>query len=79
MQQELSADIAKLNPQQLEMLRLFRNPMPPQDFDAIKKFIVNSLSENIDIEMEKLKDEKGWTEDTYEQWGKEHMRTPHNK
>jgi len=34
------------------------------------------LSKNIDNEMERLAIEKGWTEKTYEQWGKEHLRTP---
>jgi hypothetical protein len=35
------------------------------------------LAENVDEEMEKLEEEKGWTQETYEQWGKEHLRTPY--
>ena len=34
------------------------------------------LSKNIENEMERLAKEKGWSEETYEQWGKEHLRTP---
>ena len=68
-----SAD--KLNEQQLEMLRLFKNPMPRQDFDEIKRVVVNILAKSIDDEMKNLEKEKGWTPETYEQWGKEHMRT----
>jgi hypothetical protein len=29
--------------------------------------------------MESLAKEKGWNEETYEQWGKEHLRTPYHK
>lgn len=64
-----------LNEQQLEMLRLFKNPMLKQDFDEVKRVIVQVLARNVDTEMDKLEREKGWTEDTYEQWGKEHLRT----
>ncbi|MGI8636004.1 MAG: hypothetical protein ACR2KZ_11445 [Segetibacter sp.] len=64
-----------LNEQQLEMLRLFKNPMIKQDFDEIKRVIVQVLARNVDSEMDRLEKEKGWTEDTYDQWGKEHLRT----
>ncbi len=65
----------QLNQQQLDMLRLFQNPMPEQDYVEIKRVIVKALAKNIDTEMELLEKEKGWTEQTYEDWGKEHVRT----
>ena len=68
-----------LNQQQQDMLRLFKNPMPEPDYIEIKRFIVKMLSKNIDDEMERLAKEKGWNEETYEQWGKEHLRTPYQK
>ena len=68
-----------LNQQQQDMLRLFKNPMPEPDYIEIKRFIVKMLSKNIDDEMERLAKEKGWNEETYEQWGKEHLRTPYKK
>ncbi len=68
-----------LNEQQLEMLRLFKNPMIKQDFDEIKRVIVQVLARNVDSEMDRLEKEKGWTEDTYDQWGKEHLRTAESK
>ena len=79
MQQNLSEDIPRLNQQQLDMLRLFQSPMSEQDYNEIKRFVVKTLAKNIDDEMERLEKEKGWTQETYEQWGKEHMRTPYKK
>ena len=61
------------------MLRLFQNPMPEQDYVEIKRVIVKALAKNIDTEMEVLEKEKGWTEQTYEDWGKEHLRTSYKK
>ncbi len=29
--------------------------------------------------MERLTNEEQWTQDTYEKWGEEHMRTPYKK
>jgi len=79
MQQNLSEDITRLNQQQLDMLRLFQSPMPEQDYNEIKRFVVKTLAKNIDDEMERMEKEKGWTQETYEEWGKEHMRTPYKK
>lgn len=70
---------AILNEQQQDMLRLFKKPMPESDYIEVKRFIVKMLSKNIDDEMESLAKEKGWNEETYEQWGKEHLRTPYHK
>ena len=79
MPQNLSDEFTMLNQQQQDMLRLFKSPMPEHDFNEIKRFVVKMLAKNIDDEMERLEKEKGWTEETYEQWGKEHMRTPYEK
>ena len=75
----LMEEPTRLNEQQLEMLRLFQNPMSAQDFEGIKRFVVKILARNIDEEMERLEKEKGWTKEIYEQWGKEHMRSPYKK
>ncbi len=69
----------KLNEQQLQMLRLFKDPMPEADFLRMKRLTVELLAKKLDEEMERLKGEKGWTAETYEQWGKEHMRTPYKQ
>ncbi len=69
----------KLNEQQLQMLQLFKDPMPEEDFLQMKRLAVQLLAKKVDEEMERLEKEKGWTQETYEQWGKEHMRTPYKK
>jgi hypothetical protein len=79
MQQNLSEDITRLNQQQLDMLRLFQSPMNEHDYNEIKRFVVKTLAKNIDDEMESMEKEKGWTQETYEQWGREHMRIPYKK
>lgn len=48
-------------------------------FNDLKRFVVKILARNIDEEMERLEKEKGWTKETYEQWGKEHIRSPYKK
>jgi hypothetical protein len=78
-QDNLMQNSTRLNTQQLEMLRLFVHPMPEKVYDEIKRFVVKMLAENIDVEMERLEKEKGWTQETYEQWGKEHLRTSYKK
>jgi hypothetical protein len=61
------------------MLKLFKEPMPEEDYNKIKRLIVKILAKKVDEEMENLEKEKGWTKDTYEQWGNEHLRTPYKK
>ena len=73
----LAQNPTRLNEQQLQMLNTFKNPFPEDDFAEIKKLIVKLLAKRIDDEMEKLEKEKGWTQETYEQWGNEHFRTPY--
>lgn len=68
-----------LNEQQLQMLNLFKRPMPDEDFKEIKRAVVKVLSRNIDAEMTRLEKERNWNENTYENWGKEHMRPLHKK
>jgi len=79
MEQDSSKELTIINSQQQDMLRLFKIPMSESDYTEIKRFIVKKLSKNIDDEMERLEKEKGWTQETYEQWGKEHLRTPYQK
>jgi len=68
-----------LNEQQLQMLSLFKTPTPQADYEEVRRTIVKVLARSIDAEMEKLEKEKGWTAETYSQWGKEHNRTPYKR
>ena len=69
----------RLNEQQIDMLRLFKNPMREQDYNEIRNLAVKLLAQNIDVEIDNLEKQQGWNKDTYEQWGKEHLRTPYKK
>jgi hypothetical protein len=69
----------RLNEQQIDMLRLFKNPMRQQDYDEIRNLAVKLLAQNIDEEMDALEKQNGWNKDTYDQWGNEHLRTPPKK
>jgi hypothetical protein len=69
----------RLNEQQMDMLRLFKNPMRQQDYDEIRNLAVKLLAQNIDEEMDVLEKKNGWNKDTYDQWGNEHLRTPPKK
>ena len=77
--QDLSVKTAHLNDQQLEMLRLFKNPMEHDDFDEIKRLIVKILARKIDDEMNTLGSLKKWNQSTYDQWGQEHLRSANKK
>lgn len=69
----------RLNEQQLSMIQLFKTPMPEADFLQMKQLAVQLLAKQLDDEMKRLEQERGWTQETYEQWGKTHMRTPYKK
>ncbi len=69
----------RLNEQQLQMLNLLNKPMPESDYNEVRRLIVKNLAKRADEEMEKLEKEKGFSEDTYNEWGKEHMRTPYKQ
>jgi hypothetical protein len=75
----LSKSPTRLNEQQLQMLNLFKSPMPENDYKEIKKLVVINLAKRADEELEKIEKEKGWSAETYEQWGNEHMRTPYKQ
>ena len=54
--------------EQLQMLQLFKNPMPEKDFLQLTRLAVQLLAKKLDEEMKRLESEKGWTQKTYERW-----------
>ena len=63
-----------LNPLQLELLKLFKNYTTEAELLDLKKALVEYLSKRVVSEADKAFDEKGFNEDTIEQWKKEHNR-----
>lgn len=79
MAHDISHEFPKLNEQQLDMLRLFKIPMPESDFKEIRQLVIQLLSKKLDNVMEKWETKNNITEDTYEKWSKEHRRVSHKK
>jgi hypothetical protein len=74
----LSQNPTRLNEQQLQMLRLFKEPMPEEDYKLIKKEILFLKAKKIDTALEQWEKENNISSEDYERWSKEHFRTPYN-
>jgi F0F1-type ATP synthase epsilon subunit len=68
-----------LNDVQIGLLRMFARPMTKEQSLKIKRGIVNLLSDELDIEVERAVKEKGITEKDFEALRNDHQRTPKNK
>ena len=75
----LNQNNSQLNEQQLDMIRLFKNPMPENDFLQMRKLAVQLLSKQLDEVMDNWEKEKNITEETYEKMSKEHRRIPYKR
>lgn len=71
----LSSENPRLNEQQLDMIRLFKNPMPEQDFIQIRRLAVQLLGKHLDDVMENWEKDKNISEETYEKWSMDHLRS----
>jgi hypothetical protein len=68
----------KLTNLQLELLKIFSRDLPDEELLEIKNILSAYFAEKATKEMDRLWDEKGWTQETMQQWLNEHMRTPYN-
>ncbi|MFT4152428.1 hypothetical protein [Parafilimonas sp.] len=75
----LSQNPTRLNEQQLQMLRLFKEPMADEDYKLIKKEILFLKAKKIDVALEQWEKENNISAEDYERWGKEHFRMPYNQ
>lgn len=50
----------------------------PEEARALKQVIATYFATKLSEEMQRLVDEKGWTNEMYESLGQEHFRTPYN-
>ena len=67
-----------LNPLQLEMLKLFSRKVDNNDLMEIKRMIVKYFAEKAIREADEVWEEKGWTNETMEEFLSMHERTPYN-
>lgn len=64
----MQAATPNLSNLQIELLKLFSMNVPDQDLVAIKRLLANYFADKASDEMDKLWDEKGWTEKTMDAW-----------
>lgn len=68
-----------LNEVQIGLLRMFSRPMTKEQSLKIKRGIVNLLSDELDVEVERVVKEKGITDEDFETLRNQHQRTPKTK
>ncbi len=59
-----------LNQQQQDMLRLFKNPMPEEDYIQLRRLAVQLLAKQLDNQMDEWEKEKGITTQHYDDLAK---------
>lgn len=65
-----------LNEKQLDMIRLFKKPMPEHDFLQMRKLAIQLLGKQFDEVIDNWEKNNNITEEIYENWSREHKRTP---
>lgn len=74
---QATIESTKLTNIQLELLKLFALNVPDADLLYIKRFLAQYFAQKATEEVDKLWEEKAWTEETMRQWSHEHMRIPY--
>ena len=64
----------KLTNVQIELLKLFQYNLPEKQLTEIKNILARYFAESATAEMDKLWDEKGWDNNTMNNWANEHLR-----
>ncbi len=74
----MNSDTTKFTPLQLELLRLFSRNPSEQELIDIKNLIARYYADKASDEMDRLWDERGYSNETMQGWAKERMRTSSN-
>lgn len=70
---------AQLNNAQLEILKLFADNLSPAELADLKKILLAyKLRRVVDL-ADRIWDERGWSQETMNQFLKTHMRTPYRQ
>ncbi|MBK8566023.1 MAG: hypothetical protein IPN76_22450 [Saprospiraceae bacterium] len=59
---------------QLEILGLFSENLSEQDMKDLHQWLLEFRYRRLQNTLNQVADEKGWTEKTFEEWGKAHLR-----
>lgn len=65
----------KLSNLQMELLKLYPYTVSEAELKDIQRLLATYFAQKIDAEMDLLWQEKGWNEQTIEQWKAEHLRS----
>jgi hypothetical protein len=60
---------------QLELLKIFSIPLQEEQIKEIRVLLCQYFADKVTEEMDRLWDERGWTQETMEEWANEHMRS----
>jgi hypothetical protein len=74
----MESNTTKFTPLQLELLRIFSRNPTEQELMEIKNLLARYYADKASDEMDRLWEERGYTDQTMQEWTKEHMRTPYN-
>ena len=69
-----SMGVLSLNNTQREILNLFSNKVPEQQWEEIKFMLSKYFADKISDEVDELWEKNGWTAETMKQWANEHHR-----
>ena len=62
---------------QQELIKVFSYNVNEEELEDIRDLLSNYFAEKATREMDRLWDEQGWTNETMDEWLKEHKRTPY--
>ena len=65
---------APLSNLQLELVKLFRYELPDEQLLEIRRLLARYFAQKVTDEMSQLWEEKGWSDETIEEWKNEKMR-----
>ena len=66
--------VGKLTNVQIELLKLFQYNLPDKQLAEIKNLLARYFAETATEEMDRLWEEKGWNDQTMNDWANEHLR-----
>jgi len=66
---------SKLSNLQLELLKIFQYDLSDAQLLDIKQMLSKYFAEKSTQEMDKLWEEKGWSDKTMEDWSNQHLRS----
>jgi hypothetical protein len=73
----MKAEQNKITNLQRELMKVFSYEVSEEELKDIRDLLSNYFAEKATREMDRLWDERGWTNETMDEWLKEHKRTPY--